>query len=108
MEECAERISRVPRFYLEDRLDGSSVRPDDPTSKANLDILTRTTPKTARIQRKVDPRGLYVFGQFIDHDLTFDRASSLQKQNDHDALQDFRTLPERSARSNPAAACPQD
>jgi hypothetical protein len=31
------------------------------------------------------------FGQFIDHDLTFDPASSLQKQNDPDALTDFRT-----------------
>lgn len=31
------------------------------------------------------------FGQFIDHDLTFDPASSLQQQNDPDALTDFRT-----------------
>lgn len=31
------------------------------------------------------------FGQFIDHDLTFDPASSLQKQNDPDALLNFRT-----------------
>lgn len=30
-------------------------------------------------------------GQFIDHDLTFDPASSLQRQNDPDALTDFRT-----------------
>lgn len=31
------------------------------------------------------------FGQFVDHDLTFDPASSLQQQNDPDALVDFRT-----------------
>src|SRR4051812_5817524 len=31
------------------------------------------------------------FGQFIDHDLTFDPASSLQRQDDPDALVDFRT-----------------
>jgi len=30
------------------------------------------------------------FGQFIDHDLTFDPNSSLQKQNDPDALIDYR------------------
>src|SRR5207249_2415770 len=30
-------------------------------------------------------------GQFIDHDLTFDPASSLQKADDPDALVDFRT-----------------
>src|SRR5213079_2810653 len=35
---------------------------------------------------------LYTYlGQFIDHDITFDPASSLQKQNDPDALTDFRT-----------------
>jgi len=31
------------------------------------------------------------FGQFIDHDITFDPASSLQEANDPDALTDFRT-----------------
>jgi hypothetical protein len=31
------------------------------------------------------------FGQFIDHDLTFDPASSLQRQDDPDALIDYRT-----------------
>src|ERR1700730_8080627 len=35
--------------------------------------------------------GYTYFGQFIDHDLTFDPASSLQKQNDPDALEDYRT-----------------
>src|SRR5690242_16656993 len=35
---------------------------------------------------------LYTYlGQFVDHDLTFDPASSLQKQNDPDALIDFRS-----------------
>lgn len=35
--------------------------------------------------------GFTYLGQFIDHDLTFDPSSSLQKQNDPDALVDFRT-----------------
>jgi hypothetical protein len=35
--------------------------------------------------------GYTYLGQFIDHDLTFDPASSLQKQDDPDALVDFRT-----------------
>ena len=35
---------------------------------------------------------LYTYlGQFVDHDLTFDPASSLQQQNDIDALTDYRT-----------------
>src|SRR5215469_14858764 len=37
------------------------------------------------------PAAFTYLGQFIDHDLTFDPASSLQKQNDPDALVDFRT-----------------
>jgi hypothetical protein len=37
------------------------------------------------------PAGYTYVGQFIDHDLTFDPASSLQRQNDPDALHDFRT-----------------
>ncbi len=35
--------------------------------------------------------GYTYLGQFIDHDITFDPASSLQKRNDPDALVDFRT-----------------
>ncbi len=35
--------------------------------------------------------GFTYLGQFIDHDLTFDPISSLEKQNDPDSLTDFRT-----------------
>lgn len=35
--------------------------------------------------------GFTYLGQFIDHDLTFDPASSLQRQNDPDGLTDFRS-----------------
>jgi hypothetical protein len=37
------------------------------------------------------PAGYTYLGQFIDHDITFDPASSLQQFNDPDALEDFRT-----------------
>ena len=37
------------------------------------------------------PAGYTYFGQFIDHDITFDPASSLQQQNDPAALTDFRS-----------------
>jgi hypothetical protein len=37
------------------------------------------------------PAGYTYLGQFIDHDITFDPASSLQQQNDPDGLIDFRT-----------------
>jgi hypothetical protein len=37
------------------------------------------------------PAGYTYFGQFVDHDITFDPLSVLQKANDPDALVDFRT-----------------
>ncbi|WP_417309722.1 peroxidase family protein [Devosia sp.] len=37
------------------------------------------------------PAGYTYFGQFIDHDITFDPTSSLERQNDPDGLKNFRT-----------------
>ena len=37
------------------------------------------------------PAGFTFLGQFLDHDITFDRTSSLERQNDPDALINFRT-----------------
>lgn len=37
------------------------------------------------------PAGYTYLGQFIDHDITFDAVSSLDRQNDPNALTDFRT-----------------
>ncbi len=37
------------------------------------------------------PAGYTYLGQFIDHDITFDPTSTLQRLNDPDALHDFRT-----------------
>jgi hypothetical protein len=37
------------------------------------------------------PAGYTYLGQFIDHDITFDPVSSLQRQNDPDGLRNFRT-----------------
>lgn len=37
------------------------------------------------------PAGYTYFGQFIDHDITFDPSSSLQRQNDPNKLRNFRT-----------------
>src|SRR4029077_12203141 len=49
-------------------------------------------PKDGKDPEESGIPALYTYlGQFIDHDLTFDPASSLQMQNDPDALTDFRT-----------------
>jgi hypothetical protein len=37
------------------------------------------------------PAGYTYLGQFLDHDITFDPTSSLDRQNDPDALTDFRS-----------------
>jgi len=37
------------------------------------------------------PAGYTYFGQFVDHDITFDPVSSLTRQSDPDALTNFRT-----------------
>ncbi len=49
-------------------------------------------PKDGKDDEESGIPALYTYlGQFIDHDITFDPASSLQKQDDPNALTDFRT-----------------
>jgi hypothetical protein len=49
-------------------------------------------PKDGKDEEESGIPALYTyFGQFVDHDITFDPSSSLQKQNDPDALIDYRT-----------------
>jgi hypothetical protein len=73
---------------------------DDPSSLSNLkklgqamiSPLDKKDPKDGPdAEESGIPAAYTYFGQFIDHDLTFDPASSLQRQDDPDALQDFRT-----------------
>src|SRR6266480_4829112 len=71
------------------------------TDKENVDNLAALgsamsapfdPPKDGKDEEESGIPALYTYlGQFIDHDITFDPASSLQKQNDPDALTDFRT-----------------
>jgi hypothetical protein len=69
----------------------------DEESFANLTTLAQAMeandlPKDGKDDEESAIPALYTYlGQFIDHDLTFDPASSLQKQNDPNALVDFRT-----------------
>ena len=58
-----------------------------PTSTPDKPI-TKTEPED---ENPTIPAGYTYFAQFIDHDITFDPASALQRQNDPDALEDFRT-----------------
>jgi hypothetical protein len=65
---------------LEDgKLDEPLGQPDPDENRATIDQELRL------------PAGYTYFGQFVDHDITFDPVSSLNRQNDPDALIDFRT-----------------
>ena len=70
----------------------------DEENRANLAVLGKAMsaefedPEDGPDAEESGIPALYTYlGQFIDHDITFDPASSLQKQNDPDALVDFRT-----------------
>ena len=55
-------------------------------------VSTRDDPKDGPDPEESGIPALYTYlGQFVDHDLTFDPSSSLQQQNDPDALVDYRT-----------------
>lgn len=71
---------------------------DDAANHANLKALgtamvsTEDVPKDGPDGEESGIPALYTYlGQFVDHDLTFDPASSLQQQNDPDGLVDYRT-----------------
>jgi Animal haem peroxidase len=71
---------------------------NDAENEANLEKLAGAMkggddpPKDGPDDEESGIPALYTYlGQFIDHDLTFDPASSLQKQNDPNSLTDFRT-----------------
>jgi hypothetical protein len=81
-------------------LPAADFGPTDQDSIAALTTLAEkmvATPDPADPKDGVDseesgiPSAYTYLGQFIDHDLTFDPASSLQRQNDPDALVDYRT-----------------
>lgn len=48
-------------------------------------------PNASNIDNETIPAGFTFFGQFTDHDLTFDPTSILERQNDPEAIENFRT-----------------
>jgi len=63
-----------------DAINEGKSHPDTPITESEPDDENPTVPA-----------GYTYLGQFIDHDITFDPTSSLQRLNDPDALEDFRT-----------------
>jgi hypothetical protein len=91
-------IRRVPRSSLNEGRFGRLFRRLSPApelgDKQIRDLAeSMREPKGAgaKLDNPKIPSGYTYFGQFVDHDLTFDPVSSLQRRNDPDALVDFRS-----------------
>src|SRR6266567_3523321 len=66
--------------------------PDKDNSAVNIDEEDENRATIAPGSKALRiTAGYTYFGQFVDHDLTFDPVSSLSKEIDVDALVDFRT-----------------
>lgn len=76
----------------------SFVPPDDALDALGAQMLEAADPGTSgdgegdeTLDNPRIPAGYTYLGQFVDHDITFDPVSSLQRLNDPEALHDFRT-----------------
>jgi hypothetical protein len=75
------RMFRLPPFV-----------PDDARIKEIAGLMTEgDAGRDDDLDNPRIPAGYTYLGQFIDHDVTFDTASSLDRQNDPDALTNFRS-----------------
>lgn len=82
------RLASAPTYEIE-QLQGLAqlMRETEPPAPGGW--ASQPTPQSGD---NPDIPAIYTYlGQFIDHDITFDPNSSLQQQNDPDALHDFRT-----------------
>lgn len=89
---------RFGRMFRKLSVRPAKFGPTDADNVANLSALADKmvggfdAPKDAPDAEESGIPALYTyFGQFIDHDITFDPVSSLTKQQDPDGLVDFRT-----------------
>lgn len=82
----------APARYGKTLADDQVVMRDVAATMINpeADIASITTAEP--IDENVSiPAGYTYFGQFVDHDLTFDTGSSLDRETDPSAVEDFRT-----------------
>jgi hypothetical protein len=75
------RMFRLPPF----------VPSDERIAEIAALMLEEVSGSTPELDNPTIPAGYTYLGQFIDHDITFDTASSLERQNDPDALTNFRS-----------------
>jgi Animal haem peroxidase len=91
-------LENVVRSTLYEGRFGRLFRSLPPQTAADADLIALADrmfePEGAEEEDQLDseiPAGFTYFGQFLDHDITFDPNSKLQRENDPDALRNFRT-----------------
>lgn len=95
-EDALKKLAGTGRVLVEGAIEtpGMVSPPEVDETHRKLPFAPPEDPKK-RLQDDEENSGIdagYTYlGQFIDHDITFDPASSLQKRNDVNALVDFRT-----------------
>ncbi|MUN08060.1 peroxidase [Agromyces luteolus] len=67
------------------------VPSDDRIAEIAAVMEEQVTGPSPELDNPKIPSGYTYLGQFVDHDVTFDTASSLERQNDPDALTNFRS-----------------
>jgi Animal haem peroxidase len=67
--------------------------PQDPffPAKPGDPLPDPLAPNPANPEHPTMPPGFTFLGQFLDHDMTFDPTSSLERENDPEAISNFRT-----------------
>jgi hypothetical protein len=92
-------LEDVPRSALYEGRFGRMFRHLPPFAPDDADLLalgalmieTQAQADDPNLDNPDIPAGFTYLGQFIDHDITFDPNSKLQRDNDPDALRNFRT-----------------
>ena len=91
---CPELTAWAPKGVEEHELDDFFLE----FAKDNMIEVPNTKPAEINHQEQQGdefdsriPAGYTYFGQFIDHDITFDPTSSLQRRSDPSGLRNFRT-----------------
>lgn len=89
------RIDGIAALMIEDEESSPPEAPPPPAPQpgwaGGASPEVPAGPVASELDNPRIPAGYTYLGQFLDHDITFDPASSLTKRNDPDSLHNFRT-----------------
>ncbi|HEV8082645.1 MAG TPA: heme peroxidase family protein [Chitinophagaceae bacterium] len=70
---------------------GGIMDAKDDLTQSPIDLITNPALQTDNPNSPIMTAGMTFLGQFIDHDITFDPTSSLERQSDPEFIENFRT-----------------